>query len=97
MSHYEKEREKAAAELGKLIHSVTKAKLAVNNVNHPAHYNSHPSGVETIDIVEHMNFCLGNAIKYILRAGIKTSDPTEDLEKARWYIDRELERLCKSK
>lgn len=60
-------------------------------VNHPPHYNAHPSGVECIDITEHMGFCLGNAVKYIWRADMK-GDALEDLQKARWYIDRELER-----
>lgn len=60
-------------------------------VNHPKHYTNHPSGVECIQITEHMNFCLGNAVKYIWRADLK-ADAIEDLEKARWYIDRELEK-----
>lgn len=64
-------------------------------VNHPPHYTSHPSGIEAIQITEHMNFCLGNAIKYIWRAGLKSKSPVEDLRKARWYIDRELRRLTK--
>lgn len=69
-------------------------KLADNDlVNHPPHYTSHPSGVECIQITEHFSFCLGNAIKYLWRAGSKGSR-VEDLRKARWYIDRELERLC---
>lgn len=59
-------------------------------VNHPAHYTSHPSGVECIQITEHMGFCLGNAVKYIWRADLKHDDAVEDLEKARWYVDREL-------
>ncbi|MGC0365062.1 hypothetical protein ABH922_003046 [Rhodococcus sp. 27YEA15] len=58
-------------------------------VNHPAHYTDHPSGVECIQITEHMGFNLGNAVKYIWRADLKGS-ATQDLEKARWYIDREL-------
>lgn len=58
----------------------------------PTHYRSHPSGVEVIRITEHMNFCLGNSVKYILRAGLK-GDAVEDLKKARWYIDREIARL----
>lgn len=62
-----------------------------DNVNHPHHYNWHPSGVEVIQITEHLNFCLGNAIKYILRCDHK-GRPLEDLEKARWYIDREIAR-----
>lgn len=64
-------------------------------VDHPPHYTGHPSGVECIAIVEHMNFCRGNAIKYIWRAGDKGGE-IEDLKKARWYIDREIERLTKS-
>lgn len=58
-------------------------------VNHPKHYTDHPSGVECIQITEHMGFCLGNAIKYIWRADLK-NDAIEDLEKAKWYIEREL-------
>lgn len=59
-------------------------------VNHPRHYTSHPSGIEAITIAEHFNFCLGNAFKYIFRADLKGND-IEDLEKARWYLDREIE------
>lgn len=62
-------------------------------VYHPPHYNSHPSGVECITVTEHMNFNLGNAIKYIWRAGLKSDAPITDLEKARWYIEREIGRL----
>ena len=61
----------------------------------PTHYRQHPSGVECIQIAEHMGFCTGNAIKYIWRAGLKGADPLEDLRKARWYIDREIARLAK--
>jgi hypothetical protein len=61
-------------------------------VNHPQHYTGHASGVECIQITEHMNFCLGNAVKYIWRAGEK-GDAVEDLRKARWYLDREIARL----
>ena len=60
-------------------------------VNHPKHYTEHPSGVECIQITEHMNFCLGNAVKYIWRADLK-HDAIEDLEKAIWYIQRELDK-----
>jgi len=63
-------------------------------VNHPDHYNAHPSGVECIDVVEHMTFNVGNAIKYLWRAGHK-GDTVEDLRKARWYVDREIKRLSK--
>lgn len=61
-------------------------------VNHPKHYTRHPSGVECIQITEHMNFCRGNAMKYLWRAGEKGSE-IEDLMKARWYIEREINRL----
>lgn len=60
-------------------------------VDHPRHYNEHPSGIECIDVVEHMGFNLGNAVKYIWRADLK-NDVIEDLQKARWYITREIER-----
>lgn len=60
-------------------------------INHPPHYTAHPSGIECIQITEHMNFCLGNAVKYIWRADRK-GDAIADLKKARWYIDREIQR-----
>lgn len=63
-------------------------------VNHPSHYTSHPSGVECIQITEHMSFCIGNAIKYLWRADEKGA-PIEDLQKAIWYIQREIERRNK--
>lgn len=67
----------------------------VDAVNHPPHYTSHPSGVECIQVTEHMGFCLGNAVKYIWRADEK-GKAVEDLKKARWYIDREIERRSNS-
>lgn len=66
-----------------------------DSVDHPRRYNSHPSGVEAIVICEHLTFNVGNAVKYLFRAGIKTPDPIEDLKKAAWYIARELWRLTK--
>jgi hypothetical protein len=62
----------------------------------PSHYQDHPSGIQCIQITEHMNFCLGNAIKYIWRAGLK-NNAIEDLEKARWYLDREIEKMYKAR
>lgn len=64
-------------------------------VVHPVHYNLHPSGVECITIVQHMNFNVGNAMKYLWRCGLKdnTTD-VEDLKKARQYIDYEISRLA---
>ena len=63
-------------------------------VNHPRHYTSSPSGVECIDIIEHMTLNLGNATKYIWRAGQK-NDLIEDLRKAAWYVAREISRVSK--
>lgn len=63
-------------------------------VNHPKHYTSHPSGIETIEITRWMNFNLGNSIKYILRSGKKSEDTAiQDLEKAVWYLNDEIKRL----
>lgn len=69
----------------------------MSNVNHPKHYNEHPSGIECIDIVEGFNFNIGNAIKYLWRSGLKSDNPIEDLEKAIWYCQRELERVKKAR
>jgi hypothetical protein len=57
-------------------------------VNHPAHYTGHPSGIECIQITEHMSFLLGNVIKYVWRADLKGG--VEDLRKAAWYLDRAI-------
>jgi hypothetical protein len=65
-----------------------------DNVNHPPHYTQHPSGVECIQITEHFNFNLGNAIKYIWRSALK-GQQLNDLEKAAWYIQREIARRNK--
>jgi Protein of unknwon function (DUF3310) len=65
-----------------------------DSVNNPRHYVSHPSGIECIQVTEHMSFCVGNAVKYLWRADLK-NDAVEDLRKARWYIDREIERRTK--
>lgn len=62
-----------------------------DSVNHPKHYNAHPSGVECITITRHMSFNVGNAVKYLWRADEKGT-PIEDLKKARWYIDDEIRR-----
>ena len=62
-----------------------------DNVNNPKHYKAHASGVECIDITEHMGFNLGNAMKYIWRCDEK-HDVIEDLKKAKWYIERELKK-----
>lgn len=71
-----------------------------DNVNHPAHYTAHPSGIECIQITRYYCFSIGNAIKYLWRAGLKASaDKTqrekeiEDLKKAKWYIDDRIKQL----
>ena len=73
-----------------------------DRVNAPSHYTSHPSGVECIDITEHYDFCVGNAIKYLWRAGLKAEEgltdkakEIEDLKKASYYINRKIKQLEK--
>ncbi len=58
----------------------------------PSHYRRHPSGIECIEVTRHMNFNIGNAIKYLWRYMDK-GDPIENLKKAQWYIDDEIRRL----
>ena len=72
----------------------------MSNVEHPQHYNSHPSGIECIEIARHMDFNLGNVLKYIWRHGQKNQDnedvlenAIEDLEKAAWYLNDEIRML----
>lgn len=68
-------------------------------VDHPAHYNNHPSGVECIDIIEHMPSNVASAMKYLWRCDEKHLDPFEDLDKALWYVKREITRrkkLCQT-
>lgn len=65
--------------------------IAEDAIN-PAHYRRHPSGIECIEVTRHMNFNLGNAIKYIWRHADK-GDPVENLKKAQWYLDDEIRRL----
>lgn len=66
-----------------------------DSINHPSHYNQY-EGIEVIDLVEQMNFNKGNAVKYITRAGFKNPETEiEDLKKAQWYIEREIQRLHK--
>jgi len=60
----------------------------------PEYYSEHPSGVQCIEVVEHMTFNRGNAVKYIWRAGLKNDMIVQDLRKAIWYLNREIERLA---
>lgn len=58
-------------------------------VNNPNHYTSNPSGIECIDVVEHMDFLTGNIFKYLWRCDIK-GNKLQDMKKARWYLDRAI-------
>lgn len=64
-----------------------------DTVNHPSHYTGFSNGAEVIDITENLSFNLGNVVKYVARAGRKTADPVEDLRKAKFYLERELNRV----
>lgn len=69
-----------------------------NAVNHPAHYTGFSNGAEVVDITENLNFNRGNAVKYITRAGRKSARfEMQDLLKARWYLNREIERMKKER
>lgn len=71
-----------------------KFNIIVDQVNHPTHYTTDPSGVECIQITRHRNFNIGNAFKYLWRAGIKNENThIEDLKKAIFYIQDEINRL----
>lgn len=76
-------------DLANKIFQETYDKYHPDLVNHPPHYKA--GGVETIDFIEakDLNYRLGNVVKYVTRAG-KKGDPIEDLKKARWYLDREI-------
>lgn len=63
-------------------------------VNHPKWYTSHASGIECIELIEHLPTNLGNATKYVWRCGLKTTEtPLRDLKSARWYVKREEDRI----
>ena len=71
-----------------------------DSVNHPSYYTSDPSGVECITVTRHRDFCVGNAIKYLWRAGLKKDasmedrqKEIEDLKKAVWYINDKIKQL----
>lgn len=65
----------------------------VDLVNNPPHYNAY-KGLEVIDLTEQLNFNRGNTVKYVARAGLKNPDTElEDLRKAAWYLQREIDRI----
>lgn len=77
------------------INKLTSEHNIDDRVNHPSHYNT--LGVEVIEITKHLDFCLGNVIKYVLRAGHKKENGMseiqkeyEDLKKAKWYLDYKI-------
>lgn len=85
------------------MNNSNKENISIDNVNHPQHYTSHPSGVECIDITRHYCFSIGNAIKYLWRAGLKkdasltdNQKEIEDLKKAIWYINDRIKELEKN-
>lgn len=67
--------------------------MKLDAVNHPRHYNLHPSGVECIDIIEHMPSNLSSVFRYLWRAGLKEKIPDIDYNKAVWYLLREMKRV----
>ena len=75
----------------KLLAELEAAEKKLDLVNHPPHYKS--GGIETIDFIEakDLNYRLGNVVKYVARAGKKATDPVQDLEKALWYLQREID------
>lgn len=78
----------------KKMNTSTKLVTSVDQVNHPQHYTTDPSGVECIQITRHRNFNIGNAFKYLWRAGLKDEKRhIEDLKKAMFYIQDEINRL----
>lgn len=79
------------SDLNEWVHARYKKEHEHDLVHNPPHYNKHPSGIECIQVTRHMNFNLGNAVKYIWRADLK-NDAIEDLKKAAWYIQDEIQR-----
>jgi len=81
------------AELDKIIDQI-KANAAASNVNHPSHYGGESNPYEAIKVIEawDLGFNLGNVVKYLSRAG-KKGEPLEDLRKAAWYLQREIQNL----
>lgn len=71
----------------------------MSNIDHPAHYGGEGNPYEAIKVIEawELDFCLGNVVKYISRAGKKDSKKTvEDLQKAQWYLQRRISQLIKT-
>lgn len=90
------------ASLNKINTGINRLPPMEDKVNSPSHYTRHPSGIECINITEHYDFCVGNAIKYLWRSGLKKESgisdkekEIEDLKKASYYINRKIKQLEK--
>jgi len=76
--------------------ATTQSKDPNEQVDHPRHYNQHPSGIECIEVIEHLPANLSHAFKYIWRCGLKTAnDPLRELRSAEWYVRREIKRAAR--
>ncbi len=91
MGHYDKQYEEEWAAWAQQVENNRQKEY--DEVNKPYHYNQFP--VEVIELTEHLNFCRGNVVKYVCRAHLKGNE-LKDLEKARYYLNREIDRLNKS-
>lgn len=79
---------------GELLYSGLNREPVYEEVLHPVHYNSHPSGVECIDVIKHMSLCVGTAVKHLWRVGLKPgSTEATDIKKAIEYLQFELDRI----
>lgn len=99
----EKKQRKTRKDKGKKRDGYRKREKDISVVGNPDSYSQHPSGVECIEITEYMDFCLGNAMKYIWRVDAELQEDTstvvrknlDDLKKAIWYIENEIRVLKK--
>lgn len=84
--------------MGNLRQSMTEEEWDdLGKVNHPKYYGGEGNAYEAIKVIDAwgLDFSLGSALKYIARAGKKTSDPIEDLQKAKWYIEHSINKYKK--
>ena len=82
--------------IGPITQTPSSEPVVYEYVDHPKHYNEHPAGIECIDVIEYMSLNIGTAVKYCWRQGLKPQESNiQDLKKAIWYINREIERLQK--
>lgn len=88
------ERQQAAREAWDVVAAASREADRARDIDHPAHYGGADNLYEAIKVIEawRLGFNLGNTVKYICRAD-KKGNLLQDLEKARWYLDREIQRL----